>query len=59
MDENKGSDIDNISYCDIDYADKWRVNFVNELLEIKRNEIEVDGLLVEEIDSMLDYVCTS
>ena len=55
----KGSDIDNISYCDIDNADKWRVNFVNELLEIKRNEIEVDGLLVEEIDSMLDYVCTS
>ena len=55
----KGSDIDNISYCDIDNADKWRVNFVNELLEIKRNEIEVDGFSVEEIDSMLDYVCTS
>ena len=55
----KGSDIDNISYCDIDNADKWRVNFVNELLEIKRNEIEVDGFSVEEIDSMMDYVCTS
>ena len=39
--------------------EKWRVGFANELIKLRNSELELTGFLSEEIDEMLNNICTN
>ena len=55
----KYCDIDAIEYFNISEHDKWRVNLIAEITELKMNEVAIEGFNVDELETILDYACTS
>ena len=53
------SDIDKLEYSVTPEREKWRIRFVEELLNIRLGKMEVPGFTQENITEMLDYVCVS
>ena len=39
--------------------DEWKVGFVKELVNIKQEELTVAGMSLEELEEILEYICTS
>ena len=52
-------DIDTMEYHSIPENEEWRVNLVKEMIEVKENEYEVPGFTNEELEEIIDFVCTS
>ena len=52
-----------LKFCEIDNADKWRVNFVKELINIKQNVLTFDQddsfLSDDQLNYILVYITTS
>ena len=48
-----------IEYHKVSEVDTWQVNFLKEMLEIQQNEIEVPGMLKEELDQIFNYIYTN
>ena len=54
----------NLKFCEIQENDKWRVNFVQEIVNVKQNVLTLDQddnsfLTNEQLSDILDYICTS
>ena len=43
-----------IEYHKVPECDTWRINFLKELIEIKHDEIEVPGMMKEELDQIIN-----
>ena len=39
--------------------DKWKVDMVLELIDVRWNEAKIENLSVYEIEEILEYICTS
>ena len=48
-----------IDYHPVDEKDMWKVDFIRELIEVKTGGLEVQGIETEEIQHILEYICTS
>ena len=52
-----------IEFCETKQEDKWRLNFVKEIVNVKNNILTLDqneeSLTTEELEEILDYICTS
>ena len=52
-----------LRFCDINNADKWRVNFMKELVNIKQNVLTFDQddsfLSDDQLNDILVYITTS
>ena len=55
----KTSDLDNLTYQTIPEDEMWRLSLIKELLEIRRNDLELNGFSEEEVSSLIDCVCGS
>ena len=53
------SDLDNLTYQTIPENEMWRLSLIQELLEIRRNDLELNGFSEEEVSSLIDIVCGS
>ena len=53
------SDASGISYAPVPVSETWRINFVQELIEIKNGDYEVKGFSHDEINEILNDICTS
>ena len=42
----------------ISEKEKWRIHILRELVNIKEHECTVPGLEENEIDEILEYICT-
>ena len=51
-------DLTKISYFKLDDKDKWKVGMINEILDIKANQMEVPGFESEELEALLHHICT-
>ena len=51
--------IDKLIYSEIPITEKWRIDFTNELLSIKKGTFEAPGFTYDEECDMLEYVCIS
>ena len=49
---------EDIEYHKIPEKESWRVDLLKELVEVKQDELEVHGIPVDEIDQILEFVCT-
>ena len=52
-------DLQKLEYAPIDENDKWKVNIIKEITDIKFNKLIVEDFTTEELDDILEYVCTS
>ena len=39
--------------------EEWRIGFLKELLDIRSNDIVLDSFSKDEIDDMIQFVCTT
>ena len=57
--EDLRADTCSVQYQKVPDGEAWRVGFVKEMLEIKLGELEVAGFENEELQEILEVVCTS
>ena len=48
----------NVKYFDVPEAEDWRVDMVGELLKLRKETLSLPGFNPDEIQDILDYVCT-
>ena len=46
-------------YHKIEENEHWKVNMVKELVDIKAGDLEVHGMKHEEVQQILEFICTS
>ena len=46
-------------YCDIPSQEKYRVDVIREIVDIKDGQLNVPGFNTEELDLILKHVCSS
>ena len=54
----------NLTFCKIPENEKWRVNFVEEIVNVRQNVFKLDHdddsfLTSDQLSEILDYICTS
>ena len=54
----KPSDV-SYDYKEFPAEEKFRVNLIKELIEVKQNKLEVPGFSLDEVDELLQHVCVS
>ena len=59
MDELLKMDYKKIDYHKISIEEQWRVSLIEEIIDIRYNQLDVEGFEFEEIDEILNFVCTS
>ena len=52
-------DIDSFEFAPVKPEDFWKVSLVKEIIDIKADQIDVEGFTKHELDEILEYVCTS
>ena len=48
-----------VVFKEIPAGQEWRINVVKELSDVKNNNLEVSGFELEEIKTMLTWICTT
>ena len=51
-------DMKNLAYHAMEVVDWWKVELISELINIRSDCIEVPGLEIEEVEKMIENVCT-
>ena len=51
-------DIKNMVYKKIPIGSAWKIDMINEIVDIKSKRLSVPGFHISEIDSILNYICT-
>ena len=46
-----------LKYNQISDEEAWKINIIQELIEVKNQNLEVEPLRYQEIDDMLEYIC--
>ena len=46
-------------YHKVEKTDEWKIGCVKELVNVKQEELNVAGMVYEELDEILEYLCTS
>ena len=44
---------------EIDDREKWKIDFINEISDVKFNQLDVEHFSREELDEILNFLCTS
>ena len=55
----KMSDIDSFEFAPVKPEDFWKISIVKEIIEAKADQIDVEGFTKQELDKILEYLCTS
>ena len=59
VDELCREDYKKIDYHKINDSEQWRISIIEEIIDIKYNQLDVEGFEAEEIEEILNFVCTS
>ena len=59
VEEISTHDIKALKYHGISVEDTWKVNFIHEITNIKNNQLLVNEFTKEELNDILEYLCTS
>ena len=59
IEEITRDDIQKLEYAPIDEKDKWKVGYIKEITDVKFNKLRVENFSTEELDDILEYLCTS
>jgi hypothetical protein len=53
----KAGNVD-FAYHTVNEADEWKIDFVKELIDVKNDNLNVAGMDLDEIEEILEYLCT-
>ena len=53
------SDVDAFKYAAVPPGDEWRVEILKEIIAIRNSNLEVENFDEEELDEIMNYLCTS
>ena len=59
VDDLSAEDRDSMEYYKTPERESWRVNFLEELIEARENIHEVPEISREDLDEILNYICTT
>ena len=59
VDELSKEDYKKIDYHKIRDEEQWRLSLIDEIIDIRYKQLDVEGFESEEIEEILNYVCTS
>ena len=59
IDELLKMDYKKIDYHKISIEEQWRVSMIEEIIDMRYNQLDVEFFEFEEIDEILNFVCTS
>lgn len=59
VEEITAADIEKIVYAEIPEGNKWRVELIKEITDIKFGQLELNGFTKEECEEMLKFACVS
>ena len=59
VDEMSKEDYKKIDYHKIRDEEQWRLSLIDEIIDIKYKQLDVEGFDSEEIEEIFNYVCTS
>ena len=59
IDDIKLKDIDSFEYASVLPVNQWRVNVVKEIIDVRAAKLNVENFSREELDEMMEYLCTS
>ena len=48
-----------VSYNEIPEEETWRLSFVNEITDVKFGEANIEGFTIEELNIILNNICTT
>ena len=48
-----------VKYAPVPENEIWRINFIEELLKLRSNELSLDGFTKNEIEDMILFIATS
>ena len=57
-DVNK-KDVEEIEYFPIDPAEKWKVNAIKEIIDVKNGVADIENFELEELETILIHICTA
>ena len=55
--ELKAGNVD-FAYHKINEADEWKIDFIKEIIDVKNDNLNVAGMELDEIEEILEYLCT-
>ena len=53
------SDVNNIVFSPIPKNEEWRIGFLKELLDIRSKDVSLENFSKDEIEDMIQHVCTT
>ena len=59
VDDVKKVDVEKIEYFPVKETDSWKVDAIREIIEVKNKVLDVEDFLLEELEAILDHLCTS
>ena len=59
LDDITANDIDNIVYEEIPEGNRWRIELIKEITDIKFGKLELEGFSHEECEEILKFACVS
>ena len=59
VDQISVNDFKLIEYHPVSEEDKWKISFVKEITDVKFKQLDVDGFETEELEEILNFLCTS
>ena len=55
----KQEDIDKIEYFPLDETERWKIDVIKEIIDVKSSTLDIAGFALEELKEILTYLCTS
>ena len=55
----KLNDIDSFEYSSVQPDNQWKVDMVREIIEVRGDQLKIDNFSRQELDELMDYLCTS
>ena len=59
IEEVKETDLDNMVYVPVKNEDLWKIKFVKELINTREGFLYVENFEDDEVNEVLEYLCTS
>ena len=59
IDEINMIDLKELKFAKIPEGNEWRIPFIEELLDIRNSDLEVESFSQEEINDLINFVCIS
>ena len=59
IEEINGSEIDKLKYHELNDEETWKVDMILELTDVKFKQATIEGFTDDELEEILEFVCTS